>query len=506
MRAIFALSMYSVIILPACGYLDSPANAQSLNYVGKFDAGSGEGTEIISVQAGTARAALTNSITGTITILDLSDPAAPAPLNEFDLRLSEGESITSAAFHPHDDYFIANIKIDGAATGRAEVRNATTGAVLNVLATGSEPDAVVIDHRGRRAVISNEGESFSFNATTLEFDSPDGSVTIIDLRNGPAEATAILVALPDAVGTPGIVTGSDGRFIEREVDLNGNGKIDSPFDFNNDGDFDDDVVVGFVDGVPVEASEEDGEVLLIPITSAAPKFLEPEIGAFSKDGRLIFVALQENNAIAVIDAVDGMFLRYVGLGMTIHPADKTEDGFIDFSETLIAFREPDGVALTPDGRFLVTADEGDTDPKASKTPDGYPTAGGRTVSVFDARTGVFIGDTGNQLDEAAAAAGLYPDDRSDSKGSEPENLATFRYRGVPYAAVGLERADAVALVSLKDPRNPTVVSVVAVNAGTELSSQAPEGIAVFDADGDSVFVYSANEGSGVVSAFEVTPF
>jgi DNA-binding beta-propeller fold protein YncE len=470
-----------------------------LDWVGYWDSGTGEGTEVISVQGKTARAALTNSANGTITILDLSVPAAPTadPADIFYLGLGSGEGVTSVAFHPYADYFIVTIEVDGEAdnscntdgvpNSRIEIRDASTGEVLKCLASGSEPDAVAINDQGQFAVVSNEGESFTYNGGDIDspesFDSPDGSVTIVDLRHGPERAIATLVPLTNATDTVGMVTAAHERFLEREVDLNGDGEID-----------------------------EDTEVLLIPLDHNTPKYLEPELAAFSKDGNTAFVVLQENNGVAVIDVrnarlVDDYEDGFIGLGITTHAADISDDDppYVDFRDTLVALREPDGIAVTPDGRYFVTADEGDTDPKASKSDmPAFPTAGGRTVSVFDARTGALLGDTGNQIDYHANEEGVYPDGRSDSKGSEPENLVTFRYRGVQYAAVGLERADAVALVSLADPANPTVVKVAPVDPGTSPGNHAPEGIGYLKW-GNSLFVYAANERSGVVSVFEVKP-
>lgn len=496
--------------------LQQTAQAQAtIDLVGLWDSGTGEGTEVISLQGDTARAALTNSAEGTISILDLSDPANPALVGApFSLGLGSGEGITSVAFHPTADYFIVAIEVESATVnGRVEIRSASTGAIIKILATGSEPDAVAIDRQGRRAVVSNEGESFGLNADG-EFFSPPGSVTIVDLRDGPAAATATHVSLPDATGTLGMVSGADKRFLERGVDLNGDGEIADEFedgeggyDENGNGVIEDlDFVAGTIDGVDVWGNEEAGELVMIPLLDNTPRYLEPEIGAFSANGKLAYVAMQENNGMAVIDAVAGSFVGYIGLGITEHDADTQDNDAIAFADNLVALREPDGVAMTPDGLYFVTADEGDTDPKASKTDEGFPTAGGRTVSVYDAATGALLGDTGNQLDEATNGIGNYPDGRSDSKGSEPENLATFRHRGVTYAAVGLERADSVALVSLEDPANPTVVSVGAVNPGTDLGGQAPEGIGVYKTPEGSHFVYSANEKSGVVSVFEVVPF
>ncbi len=515
------------ITLTACAGLalflasGSPVLAEaSLSLVGHWDSGVGEGTEVISIQGETARAAVTNSAEGTVTILDLSNPAAPVAVRVVALALAPDEGVTSVAFHPAEDYFIAVIKAEGTTrNGRIEIREAENGELLKVLPAGFEPDAVAIDRFGRYAVVANEAESFSFDAATREFDSPDGSVTIVDLREGPEDATATLIPLASADGVPGVVNftdpsrASDERFLERGVDLNGDGEIADEFEggvggFDEDGNGvieDRDFLAGYIDGHEVWGNEEAGELVMIPLLDNSPRFLEPELSAFSRDGKYAFVILQENNGVAVIDVVAARLLGYFGLGTTTHDADISEDGVVVFVEdALFALREADGIAMSPDGRFFVTADEGDTDPKASKTPVGLPTAGGRTISVFDAQTGNLVGDTANQIDAAAFAAGVYPDGRSDSKGAEPENLVTFRHFGMPYAAVGLERADAVALVSLADPARPTVVSIAPVNPGTALGSQAPEGIAVLLRN-DSLFVYAANEGSGVISVFEVMP-
>ncbi|MDH3228530.1 MAG: hypothetical protein OEN55_01945 [Alphaproteobacteria bacterium] len=518
MRNITLTSCLGLALILASG---SPVLADaSLKFAGHWDSGTGEGTEVISVQGEsvqgeTARAAVTNSAEGTITILDLSDPAAPKTAAVFDLRLKSGEGVTSVAFHPEEDYFIVVIEVEGTKkNGRIEIRRASDGKILKTLKAGSEPDAVVIDSEGKVAVISNEGESFSFDRKTLQFESPPGSVTIVDLSDGPRHAKAIQVALPDATGTVGMVSGEDKRFLERGVDLNGDGVIADEFedgvggfDFNGNGVIEDlDFLAGFIDDAEVWGNEEAGELVMIRLLDNSPRYLEPELASFSKNGKYAFVVMQENNGVVVIDVRAGAFVEYIGLGITTHAADKTDNGVIDFSETLVALREPDGIAMTPDGRYFVTADEGDTDPKASKTKDGSPTGGGRTVSVFDAETGILLGDTGSQIDLAADAEGVYPDGRSDSKGAEPENLVTFKFRGTTYAAVGLERADSVALISLADPTAPTVVDVARVNsADKKLGSQAPEGVGYLKSGG-SLFIYAANEGSGVVCVFEVMPF
>ena len=160
-------------------------------------------------------------------------------------------------------------------------------------------------------------------------------------------------------------------------------------------------------------------------------------------------------------------------------------------EDLQAFREPDGIALDQTGRFFVTANEGDTRNGAGNSGP----RGGRTVSIFSTATGSLLGETGSQLDDAAAAAGVYPDDRSNRGSTEPEVLDLTHHRGLTLVAVGLERGNAVALIDVSDPTDPTVISIAPVDVG-------PEGIKFFRS-GNQLFVAVANEVSGTVSILEV---
>jgi len=87
---------------------------------------------------------------------------------------------------------------------------------------------------------------------------------------------------------------------------------------------------------------------------------------------------------------------------SIKPMHATK-GWVKFNQSMTGLREPDGITTVANGRYFVTADEGDTDLDSSIPSEGKPISGGRTVSVFDAATGTLLGDTGNQLDEVAFA-------------------------------------------------------------------------------------------------------
>lgn len=215
---------------------------------------------------------------------------------------------------------------------------------------------------------------------------------------------------------------------------------------------------------------------------------------FTRNSRFAYITLQENSGVVRMD-MHTLELTYFGVGQTTHDADLVVDGFyIPIVNALTAYREPDGIAVDQTGRFFVTADEGDT----RNATGGSGPRGGRTVSAFDAETGVLLGDTGSQLDDATAASGIYPDSRSNRGGSEPEVLDLTHFRGMTLVAVGLERANAVALIDVGNPAAPVVIDVVPVGA-------APEGIK-FLRRGGHLFVVTANEGSGTVSILEVVFF
>ena len=470
MQELSGLALSILAACPACSRGESLEGGApepptpSLELVAVIET-AGSGTEIVSIHAASSTALVLHTNSGTVELFDLRDPAAPTSSALHEIQLGPDEELTSVAAHPSwDAYFLAVCAADPLGPGRLLVNERSTGRRLAELSTGVHPDCVGISPDGRHALVANEGEAFVLRDGELW--SPPGSLTLVAMGGDPSQFEVRQIPLPDASGVPGTVGPDDGRVIEREVD---------------------------------------GELIGVPLVANTPLFTEPEVVAFAPDGRRAYVTLQEQNAVAVVDVASARVTAVHGLGTTRHAADLADDGRYEPTGELFALREPDGIAVTPNGRYYVTADEGDTDPGPGETPEGKPTGGGRTMSVFDAATGRFLGDTGDQLDEGAAAAGVYPDSRSDRKGSEPEMLVAFEIDGTPYAAVGLERADAVALVGLGDPANPSVVALAAI-AGPEVPEgpHAPEGIAHhLDAGTGRHFVITANEQSGTLAVFRV---
>jgi predicted extracellular nuclease len=419
------------------------ADPVALSAVATYDTGLGEdNAEIIDLRGD--RAVLTSSDNGSVDILDASALPELRRLQRVNITLPIS-NVNSAAIHPTKDLFLVATGEAGA-PGYLGAYRLSDGTFLVSTTVGIQPDSVDIAPDGNLAVVANEAEgSEPEGSAATGSDGGPGSLSVINLSSfdplTPTVLTATNVALPQPSGVSGLSTGR----------------------------FDD--------------------LARLPITNA-PETLEPETVTFSPDSQFAYVSLQENNGVVRLRLADNS-LTYFGLGQTTHAADIINGGGYVPTATLTAFREPDGIALSPDGQFFVTADEGDTRPSAGSSG----VRGGRTVSVFNAATGALLGDTGSQLDDIAAARGVYPDNRSNRGGSEPEVLDLAAFGGRTIVAVGLERANVVALIDVTTPTTPTVFQLIPTGA-------APEGVKLVTQNG-ALFVAAASEVAGTVTVATV---
>lgn len=460
------LSTILLAVTPAFAATPVP----TLTPVGTYNTGlAANGAEIISVREKDNLGAITN-IAGSIDLLDLSNPAAITLIKRITVNASYGTP-NSVAIHPSQNYFLVASGSAGA-TGRVTAYRIPDGQELTSALAGIQPDSVAISGNGRYAVVANEAEGAGTGNNGGE-----GSLTLVSLSNfnpkSPSALQVLQIPLLSAAGIAGFST------------------------------------------------NRTDDIAKLAITNL-PGTLEPESVAFSGDNRYAYVTLQENNGVVVLN-LKTKVLQYFGLGQTAHDADLiTTGGYVPVTNALTAFREPDGIALFKKGgdeddddndknsgrrgardadsddeddddgiEFFVTADEGDT---ANAAGASGP-RGGRTVSVFNAKTGAFVGDTGAQLDAAAALAGVYPDSRSNRGGSEPEVLDVTKRKGRILVAVGLERAASVALIDVTNPATPTVI-------GLAPTGNNPEGVKFFRNKGN-LYVLTANEGSGTVTAIRI---
>jgi hypothetical protein len=179
----------------------------------------------------------------------------------------------------------------------------------------------------------------------------------------------------------------------------------------------------------------------------------------------------------------GKVLSHFSAGsVDLKGVDVTDDGVVDLSASIdnIA-REPDAVAWIDDD-LLVTANEGDYE------------GGSRGFTIFD-RSGTVVWDSGNETERLAAEAGVYPDNRSDNKGAEPETVAMAAMGGSRFIFVALERANAVAVYELQD-RTPAFRQLLKTGVG-------PEGVLPLPEQNLLAIANEADPGEGLPSTISI---
>ncbi|MBK7439683.1 MAG: hypothetical protein IPI77_23785 [Saprospiraceae bacterium] len=92
---------------------------------------------------------------------------------------------------------------------------------------------------------------------------------------------------------------------------------------------------------------------------------------------------------------------------------------------------------------------------------------------------------------------MYPENRSDDKGTEPETVVVGKIGSTNLLFVGLERANAVAIYDISNPINPVFLQILRTGEG-------PEGIVFVPAQkvppGQNLLIVSC-ETEGVVNIF-----
>lgn len=459
-----------------------------LTHLGTYASGVfGQGAaEIVAYDSSTERAFVVNASAVSVDVLDLSDPTAPQRVRTIDVS-SLGGSANSV------DVARGILAVAVEASVRTEpgvvaFYSTHDYRLLGTARVGAVPDMVTFTPDGERVLVANEGEPSGYGLTGVD---PEGSISIIDVRHG--------------CGRPEVRTAHFRRWNSRRDEL-----------------------------------VAEGVRLFGPGASVAQD-LEPEYITIS--GNTAWVTLQENNALAVVDVDKARVVRILPLGLKDHslagqgldasdrelPGNK---GAINIAQWPVkGMYQPDAIASYHHwGRtYLVTANEGDArdysgfaeearvgslmlDPtafpnaadlqkaaalgrltvsKATGDTDGdgrydeLHVFGARSFSIWDAKTGRLVYDSGDQLEQITAtllpkefnstndANGSF-DTRSDNKGPEPEGLALGTIRGRTYAFVGLERIGGVMVF---DVTNPWRVEFESYANHRDFAGSAPGGTA-----------------------------
>lgn len=501
-----------------------------LEYLGGYRSGifAQGGAEIPAYDPKTRRLFVVNGASASLTVLDLSDPAAPAlvatvpfatPVNSVSVR--KGLVAVAVEASPKTDPGkVAFFEADFPAAALPPMREVTVGAL---------PDMLAFTPDGDRVLVANEGEPSGDYAAD-----PEGSVSVIDVKGGLRRISQERV---------------------RTVSF-----------------------AAFDAGGP-RAGEVPAGLRAYGPGASLSRDLEPEYIAVAADGRTAYVTLQEHNAMAVLDLGCGgaRVGKLVHLGFKDHRLSgagldaSDRDGRVNIANWPVkGMYQPDAVAAFKDkGRtYLVTANEGDvrdwpafseekrvgalaldtaafgsaadaallkqagnlgrlkvTSTLGDADGDGryeeLYAFGARSFSVWDEDARLLF-DSGDELERRTAA--LYPDrfnagndnqsfdDRSDDKGPEPEGVVLGTVKGRTYAFLGLERIGGVMVYDLSRPQYPRFVDYANTRdfagapAGGTAGDLGPEGL-LFVPQADSPvkapLLVVCNEISGSVSVFRI---
>lgn len=390
---------------------------------------------------------------------------------------TEVNSFRTAANFNVPDGGVAEI-VDATPDGRTllytDAGNRTVGVVdisrvsaptqVALLDMPGEPTSVTVTEDGARAFVA-------VNTSVKEEGAPPvitpGLLVVIDLAsrtivdevpigNGPDSVSAARVGGIDvaviAIENEPVVVDAAGNLTDDEApglpgDISGPGLIQ---------------VVAFEASVPRVI-----DVVLGDLTRVSGLLFadDPQPEFVSIQGTTAAVSLQENNGVAIVDlekvvaGSEGALERVFAIGRAAdRPADLLDDDDVRFAQRYprdalaeqpnAGIRTPDALALSPDGRIVYTADEGEED-----------FTGGRGWSAHDVRSGRLIfEETG--LEAVAARFGHYPDGRSDAKGIEIEGITTATYGGRDLVFVGSERGSFLAVYDIDDPRAPKLLQIL----------------------------------------------
>ena len=511
-----------------------------------FDEGA---AEIGAFDPTSGRLFTTNADANTIDIIDLDDPANPSLINTIDLSsLGGGPNSVDVYTDGTNTYVAVAIEADIKQDPGVVAFYDTTGSLLNSVQVGPLPDMLVISSDGNTILVANEGEPNDDYSVD-----PEGSVSIIDASAGVA-----------AVTTANVTTADFNSFDSQKQQLIDNGvrifggvspftgvlgfdandgtvKVDADLinDYENlfatlqvtiDGENESELfriaAVSVADSTFTLANFDEDITAVASVnvqngTSTVSQDLEPEYIAFNGDETKAWVALQENNAVAILDVASGTFDNVVSLGTKDHSQLENafdgshKDGGININPwPTKGMYMPDAItSYTVDGNtYFVTANEGDAreydtyleeldledqnldqvvfenadvlqsdsgigplttsivgaDGNGDGTVDEIFSFGARSFSIWNS-SGELVFDSGDQFEKITARElgpnGFNndndeqdPDSRSDNKGPEPEAVNIYASNGKYYAFVALERVGGIMVYDVTDPAKSEFVS------------------------------------------------
>ncbi|QLE55490.1 choice-of-anchor I family protein [Nostoc sp. TCL26-01] len=408
---------------------------------------------------------------------------------------------------------IRNTTTGAQLTGQVSFYDAANGTSLNAVFVGVLPDMLTFTPDGTKVLVANEGEPNSYGQGNSV--DPEGSVSIIDISGGVANAT-----------------------VQTATFTSFNSQI---------------------------ASLKAAGVRIIGPGATVAQDVEPEYIAVAADGLTARITLQENNAVAILDIASATITQILPLGAKNHnlPGNgldaSDQDGGINIRNwPIFGLYQPDAIAsFTVSGQtYYITANEGDSrnytgfneevrvgNASYVLDPTAFPNAtllkqntnlgrlqltnatgdtdgdgdidrieafGARSFSIWNSN-GTQVFDSGDQLEQITAAktptlfnsdgAAATFDTRSDNKGPEPEGVTVGVINNRTYAFIGLERTGDVMVYDVTNPNQPQFIQYI--NTPEDIAPEGLTFISAADSPTGRPLLVTANEVSRTVAVFAI---
>ncbi|WP_420588793.1 choice-of-anchor I family protein [Bacterioplanoides sp.] len=289
----------------------------AITKIGQYQSGIYDdgGAEIVSFDASTDKLFVVNSGDATIDVLDLKDPANPQKLTTIDVKAASVNGFTAGGANSvavkNGKLAVAVENDNKQGNGQVYFYNSDSMAFIGAAATGALPDMVTFTPNGEYVLSANEGEP-----NDAYDNDPEGSVSIIKVSDMTVRTAGFSEFNQDKQS-----------LIEKGVRIGG------------------------------------------PAGTSVAQDLEPEYITVDRDNKTAYVALQENNAIAVVNIADAEVTSVLPLGYKDHSkagngldANKNDKAANIELLPIWGMYQPDSIAsfMANDGKtYIVTANEGD---------------------------------------------------------------------------------------------------------------------------------------------------
>lgn len=510
-KTITGFVLASLIVTACDPFQHHPNPGENFSLFTKIDEiqlqGGNTAAEISAYDPKTKRLFVVNAVKQGIDVLDMSDPFDLKYLNDIDISVY-GAGVNSVTVK--NGLLAAAVESSPKTDpGKVVVWKTDDLSERAVITVGALPDMVKFSHNGRYIVSANEGEPNE--DYTID---PLGSVSIIDVQQGFNVKTLDFTSFnsrANALIKKGFrVAGPAGTTLAQDVEPEY-------------------VAISEDNKYAWVTLQENNGIAKVNLTTKKIEDIFPlgrldhslagnELDPSDRDGMIAF-ARYPVKGIFQPDGIDSYRSGGTDLIVTVNEGDSrvrptSDDAIPGYAEgelfneetrigsvTLDPVKFPNAAELkTKLARLKITNRDGDIDGDGDF--DELHTFGTRSFTIWDGNNGRRIWDSGNKLTEflISQRPGLYDDDRSDDKGIEPENIAIGKIGNRVIAFLGLERADAIAVVDITSPTSPVFVQILETN-------DAPEGVLFIPAkespNGRSTLVVSC-EGDGVVNVFQMS--